>query len=224
MRVIRKAERDRNSHGTQSMPGPCRLYLHQPWILSSLCCCFSALSVLSLQPDGAYLFHSTYKGFMDQRIREALIRLPREKVIAPFSPINTDSSHNALHDGYLNIRFMSIFFFFDHVAWVHRPLFWLNWICLWYIFSSEMLSWIWKNHWGTSLVVQGLRIHLPMQRTRVQSLAQEDAASRRAAKPALLNPSSRGREPQLLQPVCWSPGPAAGEATSVRRPHTASRE
>ena len=127
MRVIRKAERDRNSLGTQSMPGPCRLYLHQPWILSSLCCCFSALSMLSLQPGGAFLFHSTYKGFVDQRIREPLIRLPREKVIAPFSPINTYSSYNALHDGYLKISFMSIFFFFDHVAWVHRYLY-FGWI------------------------------------------------------------------------------------------------
>ena len=72
--------------------------------------------MLSLQPGGAFLFHSTYKGFVDQRIREPLIRLPRKKVIAPFSPINTYSSYNALHDGYLNISFMSIFFFFDHVA------------------------------------------------------------------------------------------------------------
>ena len=127
MRAIRKAERDRNPLGTQSMPGPCRRDLHQPWILSSLCRCFSALSVLPLQPGGACLFHSTYKGFVDQRVHEALIRLPREKVIAPFSPINTDSSYDALHDGYLNISFMSILFFFDHVAWVHRYLY-FGWI------------------------------------------------------------------------------------------------
>ena len=111
MRAIRKAERDRSSLGTQSVPAPCRLYLHQPWVLSSLCCCFSALSVLSLQPGGACLFHSTYRGFVDQHIHEALIRLPREKVIAPFLPINTDSSYDALHDGYLNISFMSILSF-----------------------------------------------------------------------------------------------------------------
>ena len=36
---------------------------------------------------------------------------------------------------------------------------------------------------GTSLVVQWLRIHLPMQGTRVQSLVQEDPTCRRATKP-----------------------------------------
>ena len=34
----------------------------------------------------------------------------------------------------------------------------------------------------TSLVVQGLRISLPMQRTRFQSLVQEDSTSHRAPK------------------------------------------
>ena len=36
---------------------------------------------------------------------------------------------------------------------------------------------------GTSLVVQWLRIHLPMQGTRVQALAREDPACRRGTKP-----------------------------------------
>ena len=36
----------------------------------------------------------------------------------------------------------------------------------------------------TSLVVQWLRIHLPMQGTRVQSLVQEDPTSRRATNPS----------------------------------------
>ena len=37
--------------------------------------------------------------------------------------------------------------------------------------------------WRTSLVVQWLRIHLPMQGTRVQSLVQEDSTCQRAIKP-----------------------------------------
>ena len=40
---------------------------------------------------------------------------------------------------------------------------------------------------GTSLVVQGLRIRLPMQGTRVQALIWEDLTSHRATKPVLHN-------------------------------------
>ena len=36
---------------------------------------------------------------------------------------------------------------------------------------------------GTSLVAQWLRIHLPMQGTRVRALVQEDATCHGAAKP-----------------------------------------
>ena len=36
---------------------------------------------------------------------------------------------------------------------------------------------------GTSLVAQWLRIHLPMQGTRVQSLVWEDSTCHRATKP-----------------------------------------
>ena len=37
--------------------------------------------------------------------------------------------------------------------------------------------------WRTSLVVQWLRIYLPTQGTRVQSLVQEDSTCQRAIKP-----------------------------------------
>ena len=40
-----------------------------------------------------------------------------------------------------------------------------------------------KINLGTSLVVQGLRIRLPMQRTRVRSLVREDPTCHRATKP-----------------------------------------
>ena len=51
---------------------------------------------------------------------------------------------------------------------------------------------------GTSLVAQWLRIRLPMQGTRVQSLVQEDPTFRRATKPASHN--YWVRVPQLLSP------------------------
>ena len=40
-----------------------------------------------------------------------------------------------------------------------------------------------KTTMRTSLVVQWIRIHLPMQRVRVQSLAREDSTCCGAAKP-----------------------------------------
>lgn len=53
----------------------------------------------------------------------------------------------------------------------------------------------------TSLVIQGLRAHLPVQETQGWPLVQED--------------SSRRRVPRLRSPT--------GEATATRRPHTWSR-
>ena len=65
---------------------------------------------------------------------------------------------------------------------------------------------------GASLVVQWLRIRLPMQETRVQTLVREDPACRGATKPvhhnywtSLLEPASHNywaRVPQLLKPAC----------------------
>ena len=63
---------------------------------------------------------------------------------------------------------------------------------------------------GSSLLVQWLRIRLPMKRTWVRALVQEDATCHRATKPVrhnywacTLEPVShnyRAREPQLLSP------------------------
>ena len=51
---------------------------------------------------------------------------------------------------------------------------------------------------GTSLVVQWLRICLPVQGTRVRALVREDPTYRRATKPVSHN--YWAREPQLLSP------------------------
>ena len=74
--------------------------------------------------------------------------------------------------------------------------------------SAEVLS-------GTSLVAQWLRIHLPMQGTRVRALVREDPTCHRAVKPVrrnywacALEPVScnyRGRGPQLLKPARLEP-------------------
>ena len=44
-----------------------------------------------------------------------------------------------------------------------------------------------KTRSGTSLVAQWLRIHLPMQGTRVRALVQEDPTCRGATKPVCHN-------------------------------------
>ena len=48
-----------------------------------------------------------------------------------------------------------------------------------------------KNKSGTSLVAQWLRIHLPMQGTRVRALLRENPTCGGATKPALLEPVLR---------------------------------
>ena len=70
-----------------------------------------------------------------------------------------------------------------------------------------------RNHW-TSLVVQWLRIRLPMQGTRVQSLAREDSTSLRATKP--------------MRHIYWSPRTLEPvfpkrEATAMRSLHTTTK-
>ena len=72
-----------------------------------------------------------------------------------------------------------------------------------------------KQHWGTSLVAQWLRIHLPMQGTRVWSLVREDPTCRRATKPVCHNYWACALEPashnywahgqQLLKPTRLEP-------------------
>ena len=68
---------------------------------------------------------------------------------------------------------------------------------------------------GTSLVAQWLRIHLPMQGTRVPALVREDPTCRGATKPVrhnyracALEPASHNywaHVPRLLKPVCLEP-------------------
>ena len=68
---------------------------------------------------------------------------------------------------------------------------------------------------GASLVAQWLRIHLPMQGTRVRSLIQEDPTCRGATNPVLhnywactLGPPNHSywaHVPRLLRPACLEP-------------------
>ena len=64
--------------------------------------------------------------------------------------------------------------------------------------------------YGTSLVVQWLRICLPMQGSRVRSLVREDPTCRGATKPMRHNYRACALEPtscvpQLLKPACLEP-------------------
>ena len=60
-----------------------------------------------------------------------------------------------------------------------------------------------KKEKGISLVVQWLRIHLPMQGTWVQALLQENTTCRGVAKPVRHN--YWAHVPQLLKPACLEP-------------------
>ena len=81
--------------------------------------------------------------------------------------------------------------------------------------ETEYYSAIKRNHWGASLVVQWLRIHLPVQGTWVQALVREDPTCRGAAKPmwhnywaCALEPASHNylaHVPQLLKSVYLEP-------------------
>ena len=63
--------------------------------------------------------------------------------------------------------------------------------------------WIKESDSETSLVVQQIRIHLPMQGTRVRSLVWEDPTRRRATKP--VHYSCWVHMLRLLKPVCLEP-------------------
>ena len=74
---------------------------------------------------------------------------------------------------------------------------------------------------GTSLVVQSIRIHLPMQGTRVRSLGGEDPTCCRATKPVPQPPSpcSRARRPQPPSPSSRARRPQPPSPCSrARRP------
>ena len=80
---------------------------------------------------------------------------------------------------------------------------------------------------GTSLVVQWLKIRLPMQGTQVQSPVREDPICCRATKSMCLN--FRARALELVSRDSWSlhslePMPTAREATRLRSLRTMTRE
>ena len=68
----------------------------------------------------------------------------------------------------------------------------------------------------TPLVVQGLKAHLPVQGTQVQSLVWEDSTCCEATKPISHNTEPELYELQLLSARAWSLGSATSEATVMR--------
>ena len=86
---------------------------------------------------------------------------------------------------------------------------------------------------GTSLVVQWLRICLPMQGTRVRSLVQEDPTCRGANKPVghnywacTLEPASHNYWAHVTTIEARTPrahAPQQGEATAMRSPRTTTK-
>ena len=79
----------------------------------------------------------------------------------------------------------------------------------------------WKKEWmgRASLVAQWLRIHLPMQETRVRALVREDPTCRGATKPVHHNYWARALEPlshSYWSPCSWSLCSTTREATAVR--------
>ena len=84
-------------------------------------------------------------------------------------------------------------------------------------YKSEIISKIKNYFFGTALVAQWLRIHLPMQGTWARSLVWEDPTCHGATKPmchnywaCALEPTSHNywaRVPQLLKPTCLEPMP-----------------
>ena len=88
-------------------------------------------------------------------------------------------------------------------------------ICCYNVLILKFIHFTHKKGSQTSLVVQWLRIRLPMQGTRVRALVREDPTCRGAAKPVChnywscaLEPASHNywaRAPQLLKPACPEP-------------------
>ena len=76
----------------------------------------------------------------------------------------------------------------------------------------------------TSLVVQWLRIHLPIQGTQIQSLVQEDSTCHRATKPVYHNYSHELTCHSYLSPRAQSLCSTTREATVIRSPSTRTRE
>ena len=74
---------------------------------------------------------------------------------------------------------------------------------LFFSLSPKKISFLFS---GTSLVAQWWRIHLPMQKTQVQSLIQEDPTCRGATKPEH-HSYSWARAPESGSPNYWRPVP-----------------
>ena len=72
------------------------------------------------------------------------------------------------------------------------------------VIPERLTSLILKNLSRASLVVQWLRIHLPIQGTRVRALVWEDPTCCRATKPVRHNYSG-ACVPQLLKPARLEP-------------------
>ena len=87
-----------------------------------------------------------------------------------------------------------------------------------------------KSHLGTSLVVQKLRIHLPMQGTQVWFLIQEDPTCCRATKPVHHNywaHMPRAHVPQEEKPLHWEAWATQAErspcSSQLEEAHTQQR-
>ena len=83
---------------------------------------------------------------------------------------------------------------------------------IWHVWNSEANPAIFKLHSRISLVVQILRIHLPMQSSRVPSLAQKESTWCKTTKPVCHNYWS----PLTLEPMLCDEKPLQWEATAMR--------
>ena len=92
--------------------------------------------------------------------------------------------------------------------------------------KKETMAQVSKVYVGTSLVAQWLRIHLPMQGTRVQALVREDPTCRGKTKPVCHNYWACALAPACCNywsPRASSPCPTTREATAMRSPRTATK-
>ena len=68
----------------------------------------------------------------------------------------------------------------------------------------------------TYLVVQWLKVHLPMQRAQVPSLVWEDATEQLSPRTTTMGPPSRAQELQLLTPAARGRVPQVPKSTQPR--------
>ena len=100
--------------------------------------------------------------------------------------------------------------------WKKKKKHWKDWK------GRSKIVFIQKQHNQTSLIVQWLRICLPVQGAQVWSLVWEDPTCRGATKPCATT-----TEPMChngWNPHTWSPCSAVREVTAMRNPRTASGE